>query len=217
MKKAFTLVELIVVIAIVALLAALAFPALRGMFERGNQTESASNLRQIGVALQAYASEHDQYFPLAGGTIPYKSTPVAEGEEISWQQALDEYVGGDRRVFMFPNQPLAGPEIQSKPRINGYFLGSRAAYVDNQDSFAALHMLRIQSLGAYILAGEVAGGAFANDDADRDNYTQEPAFNASTTSGKPVQLLFADGSVRRHTHFDREIMTTRYDGPGLDF
>ena len=64
--KAFTLVEMLVVIAIIAILAALLFPAVSGMQERGKVTQDLSNLRQIGLATQMYLNDNDgTYFPPA--------------------------------------------------------------------------------------------------------------------------------------------------------
>ncbi|MEX1045102.1 MAG: DUF1559 domain-containing protein [Chthoniobacterales bacterium] len=60
---AFTLVELLVVLAIVAVLAALATPAIGNAIERGRATKCVNNLRQIGVAFQQYAADNDYRFP----------------------------------------------------------------------------------------------------------------------------------------------------------
>ena len=48
--KAFTLIELLIVIAIIALLAAILFPAVNIAIERGRRSSCRSNLHQIGLA-----------------------------------------------------------------------------------------------------------------------------------------------------------------------
>lgn len=64
--RAFTLVEMLVVIAIIATLAALLFPAVSGMAERGKATQDMNNLRQLGLATQMYLNDNDNnYFPAA--------------------------------------------------------------------------------------------------------------------------------------------------------
>ena len=62
-SPAFTLIELLVVVAIVAILAALLLPALRRAKEKGRSALCMSNLRQLGVAQQAYASDFDGNSP----------------------------------------------------------------------------------------------------------------------------------------------------------
>lgn len=59
--KAFTLIEILVVIAIIGLLAAMLFPIFKSTRQRANQTNCTANLRQIGVALQLYKQDEKQY------------------------------------------------------------------------------------------------------------------------------------------------------------
>ena len=56
---AFTLVELLVVIAVLSVLAALLLPALALAKEKGRTIVCLGNQRQIGIALTLYADDHD--------------------------------------------------------------------------------------------------------------------------------------------------------------
>ncbi|MBN9693490.1 MAG: prepilin-type N-terminal cleavage/methylation domain-containing protein [Verrucomicrobia bacterium] len=61
----FTLVELLVVVAIIAVLAALALPALGRSKAKAYEAACVGNLRQLGIATRAYASDHQDRLPSA--------------------------------------------------------------------------------------------------------------------------------------------------------
>lgn len=86
MKKAFSLLELVVVIAIIALLAGLLLPALSSAKKKAHGAKCRSNLRQIGIALAGYT--HDTaYFPIYGRT-PTENEP----DGAKWYDDLQSYL-----------------------------------------------------------------------------------------------------------------------------
>jgi len=94
--RAFTLMEIVVVLAIAALLAALGFPAYQRAIARGRATACLSNLRQLGIALNLYLGDHDQTMPelAAGRRAKTENVPALDN-------TLDRYVP-DARVFACP-------------------------------------------------------------------------------------------------------------------
>jgi prepilin-type processing-associated H-X9-DG protein/prepilin-type N-terminal cleavage/methylation domain-containing protein len=65
-ERAFTLVELLVVIGIIALLIALLLPALSKAREQANMVKCLATLRSMGQAAHLHAAEHQGYLPMAG-------------------------------------------------------------------------------------------------------------------------------------------------------
>jgi type II secretory pathway pseudopilin PulG len=63
-SRAFTLTELVVVIATIAVLAMVVLPALAGTANKGGRAQCANNLRQIGVASMMYAAEYKDWLPI---------------------------------------------------------------------------------------------------------------------------------------------------------
>ncbi len=83
----FTLIELLVVIAIIAILAALLLPALHTAREAARRVACASNLRQVGIGVTSYASDHGGYYPPAKFTAddPDRPSQIVAIRDYQWR------------------------------------------------------------------------------------------------------------------------------------
>lgn len=81
MKKAFTLLELLVVVAIIGILAGLSLAALIGAKEQGKSAYCKNNLRQVSHALIMYSADYEVY--------PYSADFT---DYTVWWQNLESYM-----------------------------------------------------------------------------------------------------------------------------
>lgn len=208
-RSGFTLIELLVTIAIIAVLAGLLMAGVGGMKAKGQEAKAASDLRQIGAALLAFASENQGLFPISGNTIAYGQVDSATGKP-SWQEQVDIYIDGNRRIFGGAN-PIPLPDGGFR---TAYFQGTKAAYVAAQaagqdPAYAAVQQALIAYPSKYILGGEISNYTFEQDDADVDNYSVEPAFSGPEPRA-PSNILFADGHIGKFRAYDPALMMSVY-------
>ncbi len=87
-RAAFTLLELLVVVAVIAILASLLLPALSRAKLRVRDIACLNNLRQWGLATQLYASDHDDFLPPDG-----TPNPSASATNTGWYVLLPRQLG----------------------------------------------------------------------------------------------------------------------------
>jgi len=86
-RLAFTLVELMVVMAIIALLVGLISPAYSVMIQRANSLKCATNLRSIGVAVNLAATDNNNQYP----EIDQAGAPIYNPQGPSLLTVLSPY------------------------------------------------------------------------------------------------------------------------------
>ena len=134
--RAFTVIELLVVMGILAVLAGVAVPLYARVTQSARAAACVSNLRQLGAGLGLYLGDHNQRMPVLLSARKYRTDP---GPVID--DTLNTYVT-DPRVFACPAD------------VNGVAARSGTSYywnvLINGQSAAALHMLNLSATNSQI-------------------------------------------------------------------
>lgn len=104
---AFTLLEVLIVVAIIALLLGIALPALQRARGSGKLIACAANLRQIGQGLMAYASEQADRLPV--NYAPWQTAYArTRGTEMIGNTS-DTWVAAVQRALALTAPPFLRP------------------------------------------------------------------------------------------------------------
>lgn len=84
--RAFTLLEVLIVIAVIAILLSILLPAISGARESARTTQCLSRCRQLGLACQLYCNDHDGRLPPHNSVSNRLEDPLFPGfgANVSW-------------------------------------------------------------------------------------------------------------------------------------
>ena len=96
-RQAFTLIEMLTVIAIIAILAAFLVPAINSSIERGRRTYCQNNMGQLGKALNMWSDANRERLPA-----------VSLNAQSYWDLQLLPYMNNATNVLVCPSDPYTG-------------------------------------------------------------------------------------------------------------
>lgn len=91
-RDGWSLTELLTVIAIIAVILAIALPVFSRATESGRRSTCASNLRQIGIALNMYADDWDGAYPWNERPSGPSGTPAGDGDFPTLRYCAKRYI-----------------------------------------------------------------------------------------------------------------------------
>ena len=122
LSSAFTLLELLVVVAIISVLMAVLLPAIQVARETARRTSCGNNLRQVGFALLNYESEYNHVLPVGA------ANNVTWG--VSWWAAILAGLGEEPLAAGFDYQGAGNGSIffdaQNASLVDSVVIGSMA-------------------------------------------------------------------------------------------
>ncbi|MGD0650820.1 MAG: type II secretion system protein [Verrucomicrobiia bacterium] len=191
---AFTLIEMLTVVAIIGILAGLLLPALNSAREKGRRIACASDLHQIGIALLSFAGDHQNH-------IPSVANNANDPPTNNWYNALIDGGYITPKVFQCPDDrrvaaPGATPRsyaiviANSNPDTEFWIAGSRLTcpWLTNSSVAVVGEYYQVEGVNPII-------------ESDGGNYIRSPSASirpsSKHVSGNPVagNYLFLDGHV----------------------
>jgi prepilin-type N-terminal cleavage/methylation domain-containing protein/prepilin-type processing-associated H-X9-DG protein len=150
-RRAFSLIELIVVVGIIAILIGMLLPTLSNVREQAKTLQCMSQLRQIGFAIQQYSIANHGNTPVWSIRHEWPDDiPPVDGVDLgpAWTVLIERYLGQnpDGPVWNCPSWP------EPERRVN-YFLGARWMH-EQQPLLRSIQISKIRNSTTYIFAGE---------------------------------------------------------------
>jgi len=209
-RRGFTLVELLVVISIIGLLMGILLPALAAARIAAKVSIDVSNLRQLGIAMSAYNTEEDGFYPMHSSS---KNGPwPGFVNRPRWPDYIFPHIN-DTRAFL---NPLLTPrELETNfqkpfahdPEIGYGGYGYNFQYLGNSrfdPPFHARVHVDVKAPSQTVVIGDTAGARGGTADAEPGDgaqavYVLDPPLVSERGAHPDGRAYYPTGSVNEPT------------------
>jgi len=211
MRRAFTLIELLMVISIIAILAAILLPVFAQAREAARKTQCSSNLRQLGIAIRTYSQDYDEQLPGTWDGAGGSGSSSGSGGWMQFTNFLGPATFDPAQGSLFPyvkSQGIFQCPSDAARKGNSYAINGLLSTPTGIAAFYAglADASLTQPTSTFLLIEEQDNLIASTDDAYFNVYVPN---RLSVRHQGGASYLFCDGHVKYH-----KSDTIRFPNPG---
>ena len=205
-RRAFTLIEILVVIAIIGILAAILFPVFSRAREGARRVSCSSNLKQIGLGAMQYTQDNANILMRNWSGTDFG--PSDATERYKWMDAIQPYIK-NTKVFTCPSDSLNPPYIYRDGQNYGSYCINGAYFsepVNVRRSPNIAHLSRIRDPSGTLWVTESHAESGANYSIGWPDVATNPTIDETVSPRKfdrlierhlgTLNVLYCDGHVK---------------------
>ena len=169
-EDAFTLIELLIVLAVIGVLAALLLPSISKAKEAGRATACLSNLHQIGIALQLYVQDNNNKLPFMRDKTFATNAPPSTNDLPAPDAVLSNHLGSVKVLRCPSDRKQIYEQTGSSYSWNSLLNGQDAEHIKVMNIDFDPHQIPV--------------------------FFDKEAFHKERGEKKGVNYLYADGHIR---------------------